>query len=623
MRKYIKSFLIALTVIILIPAIVVLAGYNSSISVRNTGATGYSMLACNVSANVAYWESDGFIGVNGTDVRIYRGTVEIPHMMVTDRITMALPLPAYSSQTLQFVTGETPQDFYIVPGYSSNTSVGRVQIADNPNIEFGNNFSVNMTNIYLNTDNGTGKNLLRKDGALNVYVSDTVSGNITAETYLFGDYFDTDLWTDVGTKIVVNTTTKKLEYESERSATDTRCYYDLTAISDTAWELNFSINNTTSTASSSLFFGMFSAATNWHGYLGDALVVRVGGATPYIDLLSRIAGAVTDSTDINISDGTQYWVTVTRDSAIAATLNVYSDADRTAHVAGSPQSIVVDAAVNNLRYLQATNQADGAGAAEEQVGWIDEVTVNPIRATVTDIPSGEHDITVSADTTHLILDIDGTSNSAALNGVSVPDNANDIYLFENNSVAYCKTFEIQRIGVQQLYYAPNDIIDGTSGILPDRGSDATDNYGVILFGSNPANIALTLGAFSSDYTVSTEISQQTSEVAPEVSINTITKEDAAKIVDLSAKDPALYPLFNAINGVVGIPIMFMYQGVFLALAVGIVFVFGKFGHLTIGVVASLVVIGFATAWGVYDIVMLTILIISGIGLILMQGRQSV
>jgi type IV secretory pathway VirB6-like protein len=134
---------------------------------------------------------------------------------------------------------------------------------------------------------------------------------------------------------------------------------------------------------------------------------------------------------------------------------------------------------------------------------------------------------------------------------------------------------------------------------------------------------MTLNAFTSDYTVDTEIAIRPVEIVQEVSIDTLTTADAAKIADLSVKDPALYPLISAINGAVGIPIMFMYQGVFFALAVGLLFLFGKFGHLTIGVVVSLVIIGFATAWGVYDVVMLVILIICGLGLILTQGRQTV
>ncbi len=562
MRKYIKSFLIALTVIILTPAVVVLAGYNSSISVQNTGAISYDMLACNVSANVAYWESDGFIGVNGTDIRIYRGTVEIPHMMVTDRITMSLPLPAYSSQTLQFVTGETPQDFYIVPGYSSNSSVGRVHIADNPNIELGNNFSINMTGIYLNTDNGTDKNIIYKEGAFRAYISENVTTNVSA--YILNDV---------------------LSYAS---------------VTGTNW-LNIDYTYDGNTGTTGYQETGVGAWSNYLTYVfsGMALIdnVRIFAYTTY-----------ENDAEIEYYDGSN-WIN------FAGPGLTFVDAAWNIITPTTP----VYASQLRARFRQG---GDGAGIVRLYEFEINDSQIMP-STTVTGITTGEYDVTVSANTTHLILNIGGTSNSTALNGARVQDNANDIYLFENNSVAYCKTFEIQRIGVQQLYYAPNDIIDGTSGILPDRGSDATDNYGVILFGSNPANIALTLGAFASDYVVSTEISQQTSEVAPEVSINTITKEDAAKIADLSAKDPALYPLFNAINGVVGIPIMFMYQGVFLALAVGIVFVFGKFGHLTIGVVASLVVIGFATAWGVYDIVMLTILIISGIGLILMQGRQSV
>ena len=82
-----------------------------------------------------------------------------------------------------------------------------------------------------------------------------------------------------------------------------------------------------------------------------------------------------------------------------------------------------------------------------------------------------------------------------LDGASVPDNANDYYLFENNSMSYCDNMTISVNGVQRLYYNPNDIIvsTGTTGTLPDR---VGANDGTIYWGENPAGIAVTLGSMS-------------------------------------------------------------------------------------------------------------------------------
>jgi hypothetical protein len=586
MRKYIKALLIALTVIILTPAVAVLAGYNSSISVRNTGATSYGMLACNVSANVAYWESDGFIGENGTDVRIYRGAVEIPHMMVTDRITFALPVLAYSSQTLQITTGETPlSDFYIIPGYSNNSSVGYVKTPDAPAIELGDNFSLSWSNIYLNTDNGTDKNIIRKDDAFYLFTSNTTSGDVTATIPEYN-----------GTETLLVNGNGSLQQ------------FDVLIGAATHWQAVLTIDDDTS------YIGNTAFARKEDLFTVTDTALNTGAVIDSVTVTMRIINASTGRTALKTHGTTYYggsknpggaWTTYTQvyatnpNTGLAWTLDEINDME----IGVNMESVGVQV---NCTYVAAT------------IGY----HYNAVSTTLTGISSGEYDVTVSADTTHLILDIDGTTNSTALNGASVPDNANDIYLFENNSAAYCGDMELEIDGVQQLYYNPNDIIvsTGTTGTLPDR---VGANDGTIYWGGNPANIALTVGAFESDYAVDTEIAIRPVEIVPEVSIDTLTTADAAKIAGLSVKDPALYPLISAINTAVGIPIMFMYQGVFFALAVGLLFLFGKFGHLTIGVVASLVIIGFATAWGVYDVVMLVILIICGLGLILTQGRQTV
>ena len=74
-----------------------------------------------------------------------------------------------------------------------------------------------------------------------------------------------------------------------------------------------------------------------------------------------------------------------------------------------------------------------------------------VAATVSGISSGEHDFIASANTTHLTLDIDGSTNSAALNGASVPDNANDIVSCAGGSLLYLEYLEINISGVQECY----------------------------------------------------------------------------------------------------------------------------------------------------------------------------
>lgn len=83
------------------------------------------------------------------------------------------------------INGQSQANLYL---YSSNVSGGKLRyfpdisgitVADSDTIELADNGTAKVSG-FVNTDNGTGKNLINKPDALSVYVSPTVSGNITA-----------------------------------------------------------------------------------------------------------------------------------------------------------------------------------------------------------------------------------------------------------------------------------------------------------------------------------------------------------------------------------------------------------------------------------------------------------
>jgi hypothetical protein len=117
------------------------------------------------------------ISANGTNTNMQIGGTDIKYMMSTTNVTAVIPyLPASGMVTANLYTGYSPPQnwFPIITG-----SGGYVTVADNSSMEFGNNSTIS-TSGYINTDNGTTKNIVYKSNAVQVYVSGTVSGNVTA-----------------------------------------------------------------------------------------------------------------------------------------------------------------------------------------------------------------------------------------------------------------------------------------------------------------------------------------------------------------------------------------------------------------------------------------------------------
>lgn len=454
MKKYLLT--IAL-VLVLIPSVIVLASDTSSALFRATvtvfnNSTATTNVATVLTANTAAWQDADYINASCNNTALVSGSgADVPYMPGYGDDPWAIWVPsignnAFANSTL-YLGGSDNMSGKIryFPGDAGMT------VTDDASMELGNNGSISASG-YIDTDAGADKCLFEKKDAIKAFVSPTVSGNITALVfdYLFADDFDTDDWTDVGTKIVVDTGDERLEYESERSAVDTRSGYDLTAVSDTGWKLDFTLRNTTSTAANAEFvFGLGSSFENESAYSGDAVFMRIATATPVVFIKSYdAAGAGGDnSSSITISNGVTYYVTLERTSATEASLSVFSDSARTTHIAGSPVTLTIAATLQGLRYVMGSNADSGTGAANEQIGWLDDVFVSEpevaAQVSATGVSSGKHDVAASANTTHLNLIIDDVlEDSIALGGVSVFDNVNDYVFFQNGAMPYVESASI-------------------------------------------------------------------------------------------------------------------------------------------------------------------------------------
>jgi len=169
-------------ILILILAGTALAAYSADIAVTEDGTDAHEMLGCGVDANIQYMsDNDYFALATGLDTNISKVGIRQPHMLATDRITFAIPVPTSSSTALQFTTDETPIDsFDIIP-----SNDGFITIPDAAATELGNDFEIEQKG-WVDTDAGADKNLVFKNKALTTYISG--ASDISSKLTAFGTY---------------------------------------------------------------------------------------------------------------------------------------------------------------------------------------------------------------------------------------------------------------------------------------------------------------------------------------------------------------------------------------------------------------------------------------------------
>jgi hypothetical protein len=163
---------------LLIPGTIALASvsYSSDLAVSNNTTTAYPQLGVTSSANVTLLVANGFITSTGLDTRVQNSGSDLPWMMASDRVTFAVPVPANSTNTYQFVTGQTAAtSMQIVPGYG-----GYVTTNDTAALELSNNGTVSFSG-YVDTT-VVNSVIAQKVGAFQI-ATGNVTGNVTASIF--------------------------------------------------------------------------------------------------------------------------------------------------------------------------------------------------------------------------------------------------------------------------------------------------------------------------------------------------------------------------------------------------------------------------------------------------------
>ena len=264
-------------------------------------------------------------------------------------------------------------------------------ITDPASMELGDNFTVEIKG-WVDTDYGSDKNLINKRDAIEVYVSDAVSGNITTDIEE-SEAFDTDEWTDVGAGIGVDVGDSRMEFDTTDGGESS--YREITAVSDESWLMDFEYKVTTNAGPAAIHgIGLIDSPNgDWQAPgAHDALFMRENNLI--VEIRAWDGGAQTDSDDISISLDTTYYVSLERLASDNISLSFYSDTQRTSHIAGSPVTFAIPATITDLDTLEVAGYTGGIQSA----GWIDELSgifPTAVSATATGVSSGERTITVN------------------------------------------------------------------------------------------------------------------------------------------------------------------------------------------------------------------------------------
>jgi len=184
LNKIIPIIVIALIATILLSSAVYAAtwGYKYPIIITDTSGTTRTYVPVMLGFAGQNLVNAAKIGSDGLDSNIQAGTTSIQYTMSTTQVATVVPLiPDSGKVTIDFYTGYSPEQtsFPIIVGNN-----GYFTVNDNASLEPSGNFTSEFTDIYLTTDNGTSKDILSHydvtNGGLQLFVSPTVSGNVTA-----------------------------------------------------------------------------------------------------------------------------------------------------------------------------------------------------------------------------------------------------------------------------------------------------------------------------------------------------------------------------------------------------------------------------------------------------------
>src|SRR3990170_4524741 len=469
-RRVTISILLALVASLLIGTPVLAYLYRSQVSISNNTSTAYPMLSVNWTANNQWMEDNGLFGAGANTTRVQTlGGLNKPHMVSDTRTLTAVPIPANSQTNLYFVTGESAQAMKIITGRS-----GYLTTANATNLEHGANFTDTISG-YIDTSilNSV---IIQRAGAYRV-ITGNVSGNITAGIYgsvgaLTQTLYPVATGNYTNIAYVTGSATHWGAVDDPSGAPDDDVTYvsnDVTVMTQTkdAYQLTDPVLGTFDTINSVTVYYRFTGYTN----VSD----RVGYAQPFLRLDGVGETAGTETSQLGLAYTTNNEVLARPGGGSWTAQNI--------------KDLQVAIGIRNNGLQQ--------GSVHTTQVYVVMSYYPGIEVSVAGIPSGEMIVQPHSDSTNFWLTVDTPSThygSANMTTIAVPNNANS-YTIGSNVTPYFNYITMDVGGNQQLYYAPNEMVIGTT--LPDRGSDTTSNPATITWGTNTAGVTVSVGSMTS------------------------------------------------------------------------------------------------------------------------------
>ncbi len=469
-----NSILLAFIAILVVVTPILAAAYSAPYTITESSSTAYTMLPVSVNVDNQWLADNGFMTATALDTRIETlGGLERPHMVASDRTLTSVAVPADSQTNLYFTTGNsdlTATD--IIEGYG-----GYLTIPDAAGLEIGDDFEIEIDG-YVDTTGGADKNLVYKEDAFSTYVS--AAGEITSAIELGGGFpqveavngdFDDNavlnhtvnlpagivagellvalFVTDGGASAVTwpNEGTDWIQLlETASGGIQLAAAYRIADGGEGA-----SITVVTANA-------LFSAYTTYR-ISGYSLVPEVG-------ISATGTSANPDPPSLTPSWGARntLWFAIEGNDDIK-TVNAYpanyTDGRNDVGLnAGS--SVGVGSARRELNAVSDDPGTFTLSAVEQWIANIIAIAPAPLTVTAVGVASGEHIIRTTADTTDLKIYVDAVEeDTIALGGASVPDNANDWFINQEDVLPYKDYYKHTVGGALVTRYEPNAIIINT------------------------------------------------------------------------------------------------------------------------------------------------------------------
>lgn len=414
--------------------------FSYAFSVTNNTSSPLTNIPFIVSISNTYLQSIGYEGT-GVDTEVTMGGSK-PHMVADDKVLAVADLSANTSSSGSYgIGGITSPTMPIVVGYG-----GYITTPDAPNLFNSANFSIS-TSAYV----GAAGNFSEQAGAyaLSDSGTGTITGNVTGTGNI--SVSQSNIYTDMALYGDQNRATQYLQSVAKGTVASASFYME-------AWGSGIvgTANITIRQASDDSLLGILGTVNLGGLSVGNRSLVT--GSNPVTNPIRQ---------DLRIS------VEVPTFTFAAYPGVAYENNDT---IYGKSQM-----------WSSLTNYFDWG--SDLAINYI--ITTNDTAVIATGISNGEKNISLTNNQGLLSLSVNSVLKDSVY-GVSMNNSSSGIKWLEGIPYADSITYSVN--GTQQLYYAPNTMIIGTT--LPDRSADATNNDGTITWGTNPPGVTTTLGALT-------------------------------------------------------------------------------------------------------------------------------